>query len=158
MSEKSAGKVLNLGLVFTINWVNFDKIATSFDFTLHHFDRLTFLVLTNCYTFFPCPDCGIAFDTKQTLFKHIREFHKREPSLCAFTCGHCNSIFTTSVTCEMFINSGKQLAAMRVRKVLGLNRHFVITEPRKILLFRLQQLSMKLSGPLFHRFRQLYQP
>ena len=46
--------------------------------------------------FFPCPDCGIAIDTKRTLLKHIREVHKREPSLCAFTCGHCNSIFTTS--------------------------------------------------------------
>ena len=46
--------------------------------------------------FFPCPDCGIAFDTKRTLFKHIREVHKREPSLCAFTCGHCNTIFTSS--------------------------------------------------------------
>ena len=45
---------------------------------------------------FPCPDCGITFHTKRTLFKHIREVHKREPSLCAFTCGHCNSSFTTS--------------------------------------------------------------
>ena len=87
---------MKLRLRFPINWDNFEKIATSFDFTQHHFDRLTFLVLTNCYMFFPCPDCGIAFDTKRTLFKHTREVHKREPSLCAFTCGHCNAIFTTS--------------------------------------------------------------
>ena len=80
---------------FTLNCANFEKIATSFDFIQQHFDRLT-LVLTNCYTFFPCPDCGIAFDAKRTLFKYIREVHKREPSLYAFTCGHCNSIFTTS--------------------------------------------------------------
>ena len=46
--------------------------------------------------FFPCPDCGIAFDTKRTLFKRIREVHTREPSLCAFTCGQYNSIFTAS--------------------------------------------------------------
>ena len=45
---------------------------------------------------FPCPDCGIAFDTKRTLFKHMREAHKREPSLCAFTCGYCNSFFARS--------------------------------------------------------------
>ena len=37
---------------------------------------------------------------------------------------------------------------MRVRKFLGMNPHFVITEPRNILLFRLQHLSMKLSGTL----------
>ena len=87
---------MNVRLGFTINWATFGKTATSFDFTQHHFDRLTFLVLTNCYMIFPCPDCVIAFDTKRTLFKHIREVHKREPSLCAFTCGHCNSDFTTS--------------------------------------------------------------
>ena len=46
--------------------------------------------------FFPCPDCGIAFDTKRTLLKHIREVHKREPSLCAFICGNSNSFFTAS--------------------------------------------------------------
>ena len=86
---------MKVRLGFTINWANFEKIATIFDFTQHHFDRL-FLVLTNCYLFFPCPDCGIAIDTKRTLFKHIREVHQREPSLFAFTCGHCNSIFTTS--------------------------------------------------------------
>ena len=45
---------------------------------------------------FPRPDCGIVFETKRTLLKHIREVHKRDPSLCAFTCGHCNSYFTTS--------------------------------------------------------------
>ena len=81
---------------FTVNWANFEKITANSDFTQHHFDRLTFLVSTNCYMFFPCPDCGIAFDTKRTLFKHIREVHKREPSLRAFTCGHCNSFITTS--------------------------------------------------------------
>ena len=88
--------LLKVRFGFTLNWANSEKIVTSFDFTQHHFDRLTFLVLTNCHMFFPFPDCSIAFDTKRTLFKHIREVHKREPSLCAFTCGHCNSIFTTS--------------------------------------------------------------
>ena len=63
-----------------------------------------------------------------------------------------------SVTCEMIINSRKQFAAMGVRDFLGMNRHFVITELRNILLFHFQQLSMKLSGPLFHSFRKFYQP
>ena len=87
---------LKVRLGFTLNWANFEKIATSFDFTQHHFDRLTFFGIDELLHVFACPDCGIAFDTKRTLFKHIREVHKREPSLCAFTCGHCNSIFTTS--------------------------------------------------------------
>ena len=96
ISKKIARKILEARLGSTINWAIFKKIATSFDFAQRHFDRLTFLVLTNCYMIFPCPDCGIAFDTKRTLFKHIHEFHKREPSLRAFTCGHCNSFFSTS--------------------------------------------------------------
>ena len=87
---------MKVRLGFTINWANFEKIATTSGFTQHHFYRLIFSVLTNCYMFFPCLDCGIAFDTKRKLFEHIRDVQKREPSLCAFTCGRCTSIFTSS--------------------------------------------------------------
>ena len=37
-----------------------------------------------------------------------------------------------SVTCDMFINSRKKFAAMRVRKFLGMNRHFVFTKPKEL--------------------------
>ena len=63
-----------------------------------------------------------------------------------------------SVPCEMFNNSTKQFAALRVRNFSGRNRHSIITEQRNILLFRVQQLLMKMSRPLFHSYRKFISP
>ena len=45
---------------------------------------------------FPCTDCSFSSPNKRRLFTHIRETHRREPALCTFICGYCNSSFTAS--------------------------------------------------------------
>ena len=162
IGKENLEKTFEVTVSFNIKWDNFEKIAISFDFTQHHFDRLTFLVLTNCYIFFSalivvspsmqngqCSSISGKFRNENHLFVLLLVDIVTQFSLRLKTC---------SVTCELLTNSRKQFDAMRVRNFLGTKRHFVITEPRNILLFRLQHLSMKLSGLLFHRFRKLYQP
>ena len=90
--------------------------------------------------------------------KFTNENHLEVPLLVDIVTQLSLRLKICSVTIEMFTKSRKEFTAMRGWKFLGMNRHFVITKPRNMLLFRLQHLSMKLSAPLFHRFGNLYQP
>ena len=55
ISKKLARKFLKVRLGFTISWADFEKIVTSFDFTQHHFDRLTFFGIDELLHVIPLP-------------------------------------------------------------------------------------------------------
>ena len=132
---------VQLGVI--IIWDSFEKIATSFDFTQHHFDRLTFdVVLTNCEMFFPAlivVSPSIQGEHSSSLSAEFSdENHLNAALLVDIVTQFSLRLKLCSVLCEMFISSRKQFAAMCVRKFLVVNRYFIITVPWNILLFRLQ--------------------
>ena len=158
--KKNREKLLKVRLGFTINWAKFEKIATSFDFIQHQFDRLTSLVLTNCFSLAlivvsvsiqteHCSSVFLKITNEKHLYVHLFIDIVTQFSLRLKNC---------SVPCEMFNNSTKQFAALRVRNFSGRNRHSIFTEPRNNLLFRVQRLLRKMSRPLFHRYRKFTSP